>query len=50
MILFDHLFGWMKWYRRMRGGTWEYLCCPDGGWHRKEKSMKEFPLVENYDN
>jgi len=25
--------GWL-WYRRLRGGTWDCLSCPDGYWYQ----------------
>jgi hypothetical protein len=48
MLLLDHLFGWIQRYRRLRGGTWFYASCPDGGWMRKDKPFKDFPRVEEY--
>ena len=50
MCILDGLFGWVKFYRRLRGGTWDYLSCPDGGWYRQMKPFKDFPRQEIYPN
>ena len=48
MFIFDGFFGWIKLYRHLRGGTWDYLSCPDGGWCKRDKPVKDFPRTEVY--
>lgn len=40
--MFDYVLGGWKWYRKMRGGTWRELHCPDGFWYRADERQRTF--------
>lgn len=49
LFLMDGFLGEFKWYRRTRGGRWQYASCVDGGWIRDDRTATyPTPDVEDY--
>ena len=48
MFLLDYVLSEFRWYRRWRGGLWQYASCPDGGWLRQDDPQPEFSRAEDY--
>ncbi len=40
MAMLDWLLGGWRWYRKLRGGKWRELNCPDGFWCRDDDKQQ----------